>query len=34
LSVEGEIKEFEYIADSGNVMYCRLCPICGTHVLR
>jgi len=33
LTVIGELKEFPFIADSGNVMYCRFCPICGTHVL-
>jgi hypothetical protein len=32
LTVDGELKEFEFIADSGNVMYCRFCPTCGTHV--
>ena len=33
LSLAGELKEFPFIADSGNVMYCRFCPLCGTHVL-
>jgi len=33
LTVNGELKEFKFIADSGNVMYCRFCGICGTHVL-
>jgi hypothetical protein len=33
LTVIGELKEFPFIADSGNVMYCRFCPLCGTHVL-
>jgi hypothetical protein len=33
LRVDGELKEFKFIADSGNVMYCRFCPLCGTHVL-
>lgn len=33
LTVEGELKEFKFIADSGNVMYCRFCAVCGTHVL-
>ena len=28
LTVTGELREFTFIADSGNV-----CPICGTHVL-
>jgi hypothetical protein len=33
LTVERELREFEYTADSGNAMYCRFCPKCGTHVL-
>jgi hypothetical protein len=33
LTVEGELREFAYAADSGNVMYCRFCPTCGTQVL-
>jgi hypothetical protein len=32
LTVNGHLKEFQFIADSGNVMYCRFCPVCGTHV--
>ena len=31
--VEGELREFRYVADSGNVVYWRFCPQCGTHVL-
>jgi len=33
LSVSGELKPFTFVADSGNLMYCRFCPLCGTHVL-
>lgn len=33
LTISGDLNEFSFIADSGNVMYCRFCPICGTHVL-
>jgi hypothetical protein len=33
LTVNGELKQFTFIADSGNDMYCRFCPICGTHLL-
>jgi hypothetical protein len=33
LTVNGHLIEFKFVADSGNVMYCRFCPICGTHVL-
>jgi hypothetical protein len=33
LSLEGELREFQFVADSGNVMYCRFCPRCGTQVL-
>lgn len=33
LTVEGELRQFEFIADSGNAMYCQFCPTCGTHVL-
>jgi hypothetical protein len=27
------LREFEYIADSGNTMYGRFCSSCGTHVV-
>ena len=33
LTLNGELKEFTVIADSGNAMFGRFCPVCGTHVL-
>jgi hypothetical protein len=33
LAVDGDLREYEFVADSGNIMYCRFCPVCGTHVL-
>jgi hypothetical protein len=30
VSIEGELREYRSIADSGNVMYRRFCPTCGT----
>ncbi|MCC7016640.1 MAG: GFA family protein [Rhodospirillales bacterium] len=32
VTFEGELRDFSSIADSGNVMHRRFCPICGTHV--
>jgi hypothetical protein len=32
LSVRGEMRDFEAIADSGNRMHRRFCPTCGTHL--
>jgi hypothetical protein len=32
VTVEGELRDFQSIADSGNAMHRRFCPICGTHV--
>ena len=32
LVVSGELHDFRSIADSGNVMHRRFCPICGTHL--
>jgi len=32
VSVEGELRDYASIADSGNVMHRRFCPTCGTHV--
>ncbi len=31
LSVVGETRDFQSIADSGNRMHRRFCPACGTH---
>ena len=30
ISIEGALREYRSIADSGNVMYRRFCPTCGT----
>jgi len=32
LSVVGETRDFESLADSGNKMHRRFCPACGTHL--
>jgi hypothetical protein len=32
LTVEGELRDYRSIADSGNVMHRRFCPNCGTHL--
>lgn len=31
-TVEGELRDYPSIADSGNLMHRRFCPRCGTHV--
>ena len=33
IALEGELKEYVTVADSGNVMHWKFCPSCGTHVL-
>ncbi|HEY2679161.1 MAG TPA: GFA family protein [Steroidobacteraceae bacterium] len=33
LAVEGPLRDFRSVADSGNVMHRRFCPVCGTQVL-
>ena len=33
LTVEGELKDYRSVADSGNVMHRHFCPECGTPVL-
>jgi hypothetical protein len=30
--VEGELRDYESVADSGNTMHRRFCPRCGTQV--
>jgi hypothetical protein len=30
ITIEGEIKDYRSVADSGNVMHRRFCPSCGT----
>ena len=32
LTVEGTLKDYESVADSGNKMHRRFCPACGTHL--
>lgn len=32
VTVEGELREYESVADSGNRMHRRFCPSCGTPV--
>jgi hypothetical protein len=32
VSVEGELRDYESVADSGNRMHRRFCPRCGTQV--
>jgi hypothetical protein len=32
LSVEGELRDYQSAADSGNQMHRRFCPQCGTHI--
>lgn len=30
--IEGALKDFQSVADSGNIMHRRFCPECGTHL--
>lgn len=32
LTVEGELRDFQSVAESGNRMHRRFCPECGTHM--
>jgi len=32
IAFDGELRDYRSIADSGNVMHRRFCPVCGTHV--
>ena len=32
VTVEGELRDFSSVADSGNRMHRRFCPQCGTHL--
>lgn len=32
VTIEGELRDFRSIADSGNVMHRRFCSSCGTHI--
>jgi hypothetical protein len=31
-SITGELRDYRSVADSGNVMHRRFCPVCGIHV--
>ncbi|MDB6091316.1 MAG: glutathione-dependent formaldehyde-activating enzyme [Gammaproteobacteria bacterium] len=32
LTIEGEMRDYSCVADSGNIMHRRFCPSCGTHL--
>jgi hypothetical protein len=32
VEVVGELRDYRSVADSGNVMHRRFCPLCGTHL--
>jgi hypothetical protein len=32
MSISGETRDFQSVADSGNRMHRRFCPMCGTHL--
>jgi hypothetical protein len=32
VTVEGELRDYRSVADSGNVMHRRFCPVCGTQM--
>ncbi len=32
VTTEGELSDYVSVADSGNTMHRRFCPVCGTHV--
>jgi hypothetical protein len=32
VSIEGKVADFEGVADSGNRMHRRFCPVCGTQL--
>ncbi len=32
VTVEGELRDYVSVADSGSVMHRRFCPVCGTHL--
>jgi hypothetical protein len=32
VQIEGELRDFRSVADSGDVMHRRFCPTCGTHL--
>jgi hypothetical protein len=32
VAIEGELRDYRSVAESGNSMHRRFCPLCGTHV--
>lgn len=32
VAIEGELRDYRSVADSGNIMHRRFCPACGTHI--
>ena len=32
VAIEGGLSDYRTVADSGNVMHRRFCPVCGTHL--
>jgi hypothetical protein len=32
VTIQGELRDFELVAESGNRMHRRFCPTCGTHM--
>jgi len=32
ISISGELRDYENVAESGNTMHRRFCPTCGTHM--
>jgi hypothetical protein len=32
VTIEGSPRDYRSVADSGNVMHRRFCPVCGTHL--
>jgi len=33
VAIEGELRDFVSVADSGNTMHRRFCPVCGTQLM-
>jgi hypothetical protein len=31
INISGELRDYRSVADSGNTMHRRFCPVCGTH---
>jgi hypothetical protein len=32
VAIEGELRDYRSVAESGNIMHRRFCPVCGTHL--